>query len=129
MKAIKTNSKVKFETRIGGLYQPTNPMPAKEPKDLIQYHYKAMEAFHKFLKDEDKHELMFALCSIQRHYRSERSIQRTNKKSIWFRFFSGDTLAWTIDNIMHDLANHNRKFIVECMQICVDTGEIEVYYS
>ena len=32
MKAIKTNSKVKFETRIGGLYQPTNPMPAKELK-------------------------------------------------------------------------------------------------
>lgn len=36
MRAIKTNTKVKFETRVGALYQPTNPMPAEEPKKAVR---------------------------------------------------------------------------------------------
>lgn len=99
-------------------------------KDLIQYHYKAMESFRDFLKNEDKDELIHQLCSIQQHYRSWRSI-RGNDRHIWFRFFSGDTVATTINDIIHDLdgGGPNKKYLMECMQICVDKGEVEVYYS
>ena len=97
-------------------------------KDLTQYHFRAMEAFHKFLKNMDEDELISNLCSIQSHYRSWRSIRGTDRH-IWFRFFKGDTGAWTINDIMHDLKNTNKTYLLENMQICVDTGEVEVYYS
>ena len=103
----------------------------KQPKDLTQYHYKAMDSFHKFLKDDDLDELIFNLCGIQSHYRSWRSIQ-THTRHIWFRFFSGDTAATTINDIIHTFrydTRQNKDYIKECMKICCDTAEIEVYYS
>jgi hypothetical protein len=103
----------------------------KQLKDLTQYHYKAMESFFKFLKDDDLDELISNLCGIQRHYTSWRSI-RTHKRHIWFRFFSGDTMATTINDIIHTFRNdtqQNKDYMRECMQICCDKGEVEVYYS
>ena len=95
-------------------------------KDLTCYHYKAIEAFFNYLKNEDKHELIFQLCSIQSH---ARTWGRGKNKHIWFRFFHGYTLATTINDIIHDLDNSNKEHLLDCMRICVDTGEVEVYYS
>jgi hypothetical protein len=100
----------------------------KEPKDLIQYHYKAMSAFFDFLKTEDEETLMSDLYSIERHYKSWNGIQKTNK-NLWFRFFKDDTAATTIADIKRDLNSPNKKYIMECMQISYDTAEIEVYFS
>lgn len=100
-------------------------------KDLTHYHFRTMEVFHKFLKNKDNDELFDGLCSIQRHHRSINSITNT-KRHIWFRFFSGDALATTIDDIMHTFRNdtkENKQYLTECMQICVDTAEIKIYYS
>lgn len=100
----------------------------KEPKDLIQYHFKAMSAFFDFLKTNDEETLLSDLCSIECHYKTWHGIQKTNK-CIWFRMFKGDTEASTINDIMNDLHSPNRKYRMESMQICYDTAEIEVYFS
>ena len=97
-------------------------------KNLKQYHIRTLDIFSKFLNNNDKDELISNLCQIQSHYRSWRGILGTDRH-IWFRFFKGDTGAWTINDIMHDLKDSNRTFLLECMQICVDKKEVEVYYS
>lgn len=97
-------------------------------KNLTQYHVRAIEAFSKFLKNKDDKELIDNLCAIQRHYRVWRSVRGTDRH-IWFRLFKGDTIAWTINDIIHDLKDSNRDYLLECMQICVDKSEVQVYYS
>ena len=98
------------------------------PKDLIQYHFPAMEAFYIFLKDDNLNDLISRLRRIENHYRRINE-QDIDDKGLWFRFFRGDTGAWTINDIVGDLKSSNKKYVMQCMQICCDTAEIEVYYS
>ena len=100
----------------------------KPLKDLTQYHYSVMQAFYKFLQYENEEELLTALYSVQRHHRSWNRITKTDK-SMWFRFYTDDTLATTINDIVNDLHGSNRDFRMEAMKICCDTAQIEVYYS
>jgi len=95
-------------------------------KDLTQYHYAAKKAFSNYLKNNNIDELMCELYSIQSHAKAW--IVGRNKH-IWFRFFKGDTAATTINNIRKDLGDSNITYLRESMQICIDTGEIEIYYS
>ena len=100
----------------------------KEPKDLIQYHFEVMGDFYNFIQTEDEEVLMDKLYSIERHWKSWNAIQKTNK-DMWFRFFKNDTAATTIADIQRDLHSPNRKYRMDNMKICYDTGEIEVYFS
>ena len=98
----------------------------REPKDLFQYHFNLMEAFYKFLKDENEENLMNVLYSTQSHMKTWIG---GKDKDLWLRFFHGATEATTIQNIYIDLHDSNRKYLLENMQICCDTAEIEVYFS
>ena len=98
----------------------------KEPKDLTQYHFKLMEAFHNFLQDADEEKLISVWNEVEAH---AKSTDDTPEKTLWIRYFHGDTLATDINNIIRDYHNSNRNYLFECMKICCDTAEIEVYFS
>lgn len=51
---------------------------------------------------------------------------------LWFRFFSGDTSANTIRDINNDLNNNgfnNYKYLIENLNIAIDSKELEIYFS
>lgn len=101
------------------------------PKDLIQYHFTAMEAFYTFLKDENVSDLTNRLIRIENHYRRINELPN-DARGIWFRFFNGDTLATSICDIVHTIVsgtNENKTNLHNSMEACCNLAEIEIYYS
>lgn len=102
----------------------------KTQKPLIQYKFEATNAFFNFLKTGDEEALKNRLYGISSHARTWIGMPKGWKnKDIWFRFFEGDTLATTINDITRDLHSPNADYIKKMMQIAVDDGELQVYYS
>lgn len=54
-------------------------------------------------------------------------------KSMWFKFFPGDTTVTTIEDIKKDLnlpsSHNNYKYIIEKMEIAVENNSLEIYFS
>ncbi len=101
------------------------------PKDLIQYHFPAMEAFYTFLKDDNLNDLISRLRRIENHYRRINE-QDIDDKGIWFRFSELDTQATTINDIIGAFkggTQANKDYMRNCMEWCCRSAEIEVYYS
>ena len=85
-----------------------------------------MEAFNNFLNDENDENLLNTLYEVDGHAKAWIG---GKDKSIWLRYFHGATEATTIQDIYTDLRDSNRNYMLENMKLCVDSGEIEVYYS
>ena len=102
----------------------------KDKKDLIKYHFKALNSFLSFLKDGDNEALLNSLQEIQSHYEA---YHRSKKDAgIWFRFFKDDSLCTTLQDFYNTLrrgTKENKAYLKECMEISCNTGEIKVYYS
>lgn len=99
-------------------------------KNLTQYVHKAELAFFNYIKREDLSELVTALKRIEDHahicFDGE-----SDDKGIWFKFFTSDTGAHTIEDIKRDLeSNINREYMLDNFKIgCSIEGNIKVYYS
>lgn len=83
-----------------------------------------VSAFQTFTVTKDEKELIQTLKGLDR--------KNAKNQSYWFRFFDGDTGAYTpekIENLLcHSTAN-NRNFILECIGIGVALNEIQVCFS
>ena len=81
---------------------------------LYQYH-----VFKVYADFEKSSEEVFA---------SER--EKLNAKNMWFRFFKGDTLATTINDIINALdCPTNKKHILRNLDAVINDNELEIYFS
>ena len=100
-------------------------------KDLIQYHWAAMEAFYQFLKDSDLTELLSKLKRIEKHYRRLNELPN-DERGLWFRLFDGDTTATSIADIERVFTNDtraNQQYMRDLLFLCCDEAQIQIYYS
>ena len=97
-------------------------------KTTDKYKPACYSAFQKYLENEDFDELMNSLYDVSNHARTWLG---GSKKDIWFRFFDGDTLATTIQNIYADFqpGNPNKEYMKENLRICVLNKSLKIYYS
>lgn len=99
-------------------------------KDLVQYKSKCSNAIYNYTIDGDLSKLISTLQEVQEH--AKQTIKGRNK-SLWFKFFSGDTLATDIGDISRILSvesQQNKEFLLECFRLAISLdGELEVYYS
>lgn len=93
----------------------------------------------------DKYELKAYLKDIeyQLYMREFEDIEQTNNdedfeadienlctKNMWFKFFKGDTLATTINDIIKDLdCPTNGKYILRNLDSAINDNELEIYFS
>lgn len=93
----------------------------------------------------DKYELKAYLKDIeyQLYVRYFEDIEQTNNdedfeadienlctKNMWFRFFKGDTLATTINDIINSLdCPTNKNHILRNLDTAINDNELEIYFS
>lgn len=97
-------------------------------RNYKKYRTRVLLLFQSFLAGEiSKVELIYDLCDIE----SELINGRKTLKSLWFKFFKGDTGATTIHNIDRNIyCPTNDKYIRECMQLSIDNPkELKIYFS
>ena len=90
-------------------------------RNYKKYRLTVISLFQSFLLGEiGKKELLFSLYDIE----VELINGKNTKKSLWFKFFKGDTGATTIQNITND------KYFVECMQLSInEPKDLQIYFS
>lgn len=60
----------------------------------------------------------------------EADIENLCTKNMWFRFFKGDTLATTINDIINSLdCPTNGKYILRNLDSAINDNELEIYFS
>ena len=94
-----------------------------------KYHKRIITAFDKYIKNDNLTKLLNELTSIEAEVKA---MYKGKDKGLWFRFFHNDMGATSIRDIEHTFTSNswdNRSYMLECMQICVETGELLVYYS
>jgi hypothetical protein len=91
-----------------------------------------------YLRDNDLDKLIADLSRIENHARDksieEHGYNETEEKTLWFKFFSGDTGAADISNIKRDLQSAtNREFMLDNFRITTEDldpdKELQVYFS
>lgn len=99
-------------------------------RNYKKYRSTVLTLFADFLAEkETKSKLIYELIKIQR-FDLQGQVNKT-EKSMWFKFFKGDTGATTIN----DLSNYidcrtNREYIIDHMQIAIDNPKgFQIYYS
>ena len=105
---------------------------------LIHYTYSCTNAMFLYLKDNDLEKLIADLSRIENIAR-DKAIEKdgydeTEDKTLWFRFFKGDTAATGISNIKRDLEGvTNREYILERFRVVTrdlnPDNELQVYFS
>ena len=99
-------------------------------RNYKKYRSTVLNLFQSFLAEKiNKTNLMYELKKIER-FDLQGKVLNT-KKSLWFKFFDGDTGATDIQNIDYGIGNAtNDKYYRECMQISIDNPkELKIYYS
>ena len=99
-------------------------------KTLNKYLSPISNAFFNYLKDDNEIKLYDILFKIESLCRVEyKSIDST----LGFRFGEDDTLVYTINDILNDLSNKNREFMLENFnRVTKDTNpynEIIIYFN
>ena len=101
-------------------------------KDLIQYHYKTVELFFKYLNEGiGLNAMIDELREMEDHAREFDTEGHGIDAGMWFRIPSSNTLATTIDNLSVDLmpGDPDKEFTEECMRAAVDDMDLLVYFS
>jgi len=104
-------------------------------RDLTQYKFSCTLPIFNYLKDNDVDKLINRLKEIEIHARDNYSgeAEDISEYSLWFKFFSGDTLATDIRKIENTLRGdtiENYNHLIECFKISIKLSEeIEVYFS
>ena len=106
-------------------------------KNLIQYRYSCEVAMFNYLKDNDLEKLIADLSRIE-SIAIDKSIEEdgyneTEDKTLWFKFFSGDTGATDISDIKRDLEGPtNREYMLDNFKLTTELdpdNELQVYFS
>lgn len=87
-----------------------------------------IDLFESFLAEKtDKTELITGLTKIEKDLKQGKN----TSKSLWLKFFTGDTGATTVQDIYYGIGNPtNDKYYRECMQLSIDNPkELKIYYS
>lgn len=97
-------------------------------KTTDKYKPACYSAFQKYLENEDFGGLMNSLYSVSSHARTWLG---GSKKEIWFRFFEGNTLATTIQDIYTDLqrGGPNKEYMKDNFRTCIEDKSLKIYYS
>jgi hypothetical protein len=97
-------------------------------RNFKKYRSTVLNLFADFLAGKiNQRQLIFNLTQIENKLRQGRN----TLKGVWFRFFSGDTIATTIYNIYKDVdCPTNREYIRENMQMAIDNPkQFKIHYS
>ena len=97
-------------------------------KNHKKYRSTVIDLFQSFLAGKiGKKEMIYSLYDIE----VELINGRRTLKSVWFRFFKGDTTATTIRDLENDFINYaNDNYVKECMQLSIDNPkELKIYFS
>ena len=97
-------------------------------RNYKKYRLTVTSLFQSFLSGEiGKKELLFSLYDIEVELINGKNTQ----KSLWFKFFKGDTDATTIQNLDSYInCATNDKSIKECMQLSINQPkELKIYFS
>lgn len=97
------------------------------------------EAFAKFLQSngdtDDQIILIKVLKKIENEFKKFGGIKQTKDKSLWLRYFKGDTLATTIRDIEMNInpltsSHGNHIYALECIELAIapDSG-MELHFS
>ncbi|WP_439882316.1 hypothetical protein ACSX1A_03945 [Pontibacter sp. MBLB2868] len=96
-----------------------------------QYTTIVREAFNLYLDNKiDLDELIERLRYVELQVQSEE--EEESDRKVWFRFFEGDTLKTTIDEIEKDLrdpAHPGGVILKRGIAYGLDANELEVHYS
>lgn len=97
-------------------------------RNYKKYRSTVISLFQSFLAGKiGKREMIYDLTEIENSLKQNRNTLKT----VWFKFFQGDTGATDIQNIYNGIDNPtNDKYYKECMQISIDNPkELKIYYS
>jgi hypothetical protein len=98
---------------------------------LTQHKYNVQEIFFNYTKEKiDLDEMISKLKDIEKTVRKDIK----EDKNLWFRFFQGDTLATTIDDIYKDLSlpksHDNHQLMLDNLKKTSELeNEIEIHFS
>jgi len=101
-------------------------------KLLTKYNKQVIKVFSDFLEDKMEVKLYRTLHEIEDNIREEiveDAGYSDPEEGLWVRFFKNDTAATTLRDIRNDLNNSNRSYLEASMEICVETNEIQLYFS
>jgi hypothetical protein len=79
--------------------------------------------------NDDPQALLSGLQAVERHIVGS---DPDNSKQVWLRFYKGDPLATTLQEMKQDLAapfHKNYAYLLERLQASLERDELEVYYS
>lgn len=99
---------------------------------LFQYNDRVLRLFSNFLKNKITLKVMIEGLKDVEDYHKEWVQEPRKTRAIWFRFYTDDTLATTIDEIYTDLKNpegKNYSSMIENLKIACKDTELEIYYS
>lgn len=84
-------------------------------------------AFAMFVGNNDHKSLVVKLELIEKQLKKGKNTDKT----LWFRFFKGDTAATDINNIKYsfDRKDQNREYYFENICQCVFDQSLEIYFS
>lgn len=93
-------------------------------KDLNKIEETMYTAFFRWLKNKDNIELV-RRCRLALY-----SPKNKAEKSFWFRFFEGDTGAWTVRDIENAVqTTNNKKYLQELIELSLENKSLKIYYS
>lgn len=105
---------------------------------LVQYTYSCSNAMFIYLRDNDLDKLIADLIRIE-NYARDKAIEKegyneTEDKTLWFKFFDGDTGATDISNVKRDLESvTNREYMLNNFRITTEDldpdKELRVFFS
>lgn len=97
-------------------------------RNYKKYRSTVIDLFQSFLAGKiGKKEMIYGLYDIE----VELINGKATLKSVWFKFFDGDTGATMIGNLSYGIDNPtNDKYYRECMQLSIDNPkELKIYFS
>lgn len=98
-------------------------------EELIMYKKRCSSIIYNYLENKDINKLVSQLNTVENSISKEHN---GKDKTLWFKFFKGDTLATDISDISNGLTNGSQQtqlFFKEAFEIAVDNNSLEVYYS
>lgn len=93
----------------------------------------ARQVFNQYLDNEiDLDTLIERLRSMELQLLADMDEEDESSPKLWFRFFEGDTLATTINDIEHDLldpSHPSANILLRGIAFGLETDELEVHFS
>jgi len=102
-------------------------------KDLTQYKFACLEAMYQYMQGiKSENELISKLREAEEYHQNKVGVLNSDK-GFWFRFYKGDNLATTINDIATTIklpkSHPNYVNMVDAMEIAIMDGSLEVYFS